>query len=95
MSSIAMGHFGAIHSLPEHSCSDGSGFHTTAPGLYVLNTAQDLSEHLASISIPSLVVWGDKDQTLAPAPFDKLVNQITRAAGNHPRRARSSSIESD
>src|SRR6266498_2584788 len=84
LSSIAVGHStGAIHSLPENIRSQTALDYTrTSPGVYnVLNNAQDLSEYLSSISIPSLVVWGDKDQTLAPASFDKLVNQMPRAAG--------------
>jgi len=88
MSSIAMGHStGAIHSLPEKIRAQTALDYTrTASGVYnVLNNAQDLSEHLASISIPSLVVWGDKDQTLAPASFDKLVNQMPRAVGKFIR----------
>jgi len=41
----------------------------------------DQTEHLSSISIPTLVVWGDKDQTLSPASFPKLVDLMPRAEG--------------
>lgn len=88
MSSLAMGHStGAIHSLPENiRAQTALDFARTAPGVYnILNSARDLSEHLPSISIPSLVVWGDKDQTLAPASFDKLVNQMPHAVGKFIR----------
>ncbi len=84
MSSLAMGHStGALHSLPEKiRVQTALDYTRTSPGIYnVLNNAQDLSEHLSVISIPSLVVWGDRDQTLAPASFGKLVNQMPHAVG--------------
>jgi pimeloyl-ACP methyl ester carboxylesterase len=84
MSSIAMGHSaGGLHSLPakvrEQTVLD---YMRTAPGVYnVLNSSKDMSTDLASISVPSLVVWGDHDQTLAPSSFHKMVNQMPRAVG--------------
>ncbi len=89
MSSMAMGHgTGAIQSLPEKIRAQTALVYTrTSPGVYnVLNNGHDLSEHISSISIPSLVVWGDRDQTLAPSSFHRLVNQMPRAVGK-PIRA--------
>jgi pimeloyl-ACP methyl ester carboxylesterase len=51
----------------------------------IINNEHDLNGELSSISIPSLVVWGDRDQTLAPSSFPRLVNQMPRAVGKSIR----------
>lgn len=84
MSSIAMGHStGAMHSLPERIRTQTAiDYARTSPGVYhVINHGIDLSEQVASISIPSLVVWGERDRTLASSSFPKLVNQMPHAIG--------------
>lgn len=84
MTSMAMGHSsGALHSLPERIRAQTALDYTrTSPGVYnVINNGIDFNGNLPSISIPSLVVWGERDRTLAPASFDKLVNQMPRALG--------------
>jgi pimeloyl-ACP methyl ester carboxylesterase len=84
VTSISMGHStGALHSLPEHVRAQTAIDYTrTAAGVYnLLNTGEDLTTHLSSISTPTLVVWGDHDQTLAPASFTKLVNTMPHAKG--------------
>ena len=89
MSSLAMGHStGALHSLPERiRAQTAHDYARTSPGVYhVINHGMDLSEHVASIALPTLVVWGDRDKTLAPASFHKLVNQMPGAVGK-PIRA--------
>jgi pimeloyl-ACP methyl ester carboxylesterase len=88
MTSMAMGHrTGALHSLPERIRAQTALDYTrTSPGVYsVINNEIDFNRHLHQISIPSLVVWGDRDQTLAPSSFDKLVNQMPRATGRSLR----------
>jgi abhydrolase domain-containing protein 6 len=40
-----------------------------------------LTEYLPSISAKTLVVWGDHDQTLAPASFTNLVKAMPHAQG--------------
>jgi pimeloyl-ACP methyl ester carboxylesterase len=88
MTSMAMGHrTGALHSLPERIRAQTALDYTrTSPGVYsVINNEIDLNRHLHQISIPSLVVWGDRDQTLAPSSFDTLVNQMPRATGRSLR----------
>ena len=88
MSSMAMGQrTGALHSLSERIRAQTALDYTrTAPGIYnVLNNAQDLGPHLPSIAHPSLVVWGDRDQTLAPASFTKMVNDMPGATGRSIR----------
>src|SRR5512133_2876814 len=84
MTSLAVGHgTGALHALPEKvRAQTALDYARTSPGFYnVLNNAHDLEDHLSSISIPSLVVWGDRDQTLAPSSFGRMVNQMPRAIG--------------
>jgi len=84
VSSINMGFSaGAIHSLPEHiRVQTALDYTRTAPGAYnLLNTGADLTESLSSISVPTLVVWGDRDQTLAPSSFTKMVNVMPHAMG--------------
>lgn len=84
MTSMAMGHStGALHSLPERIRAQTALDYTrTSPGVYsVINGGIDFNEHLDRIAMPSLVVWGDRDQTLAPASFHRLVNQMPRATG--------------
>ena len=84
MTSVAMGNDrGELHSLPERVRAQTALDYTrTAPGVYnVINNSHDLNGKVASISAPTLVVWGHKDQTLAPSSFPKLVNQMPRATG--------------
>ncbi len=84
MSSVAMGNgTSALHSLPERvRAQTALDYGRTAPGAYnIINGSLDLTGHLASISHPTLVIWGDRDQTLAPSSFPKLVNQMPRATG--------------
>ena len=74
---------GALHSLPERIRAQTALDYTrTAPGIYnVPNTIEDLTDHVSAISIPTLVVWGERDQTLAPSSFPKLVDAMPRARG--------------
>ena len=88
MTSLAMGHStGALHSLPERvRAQTALDYARTSPGVYnVINTSRDLNGNLASISIPTLVVWGEKDQTLAPSSFTSLVKKMPRAVGRSLR----------
>jgi pimeloyl-ACP methyl ester carboxylesterase len=85
MSSVAMGNgTSALHSLPEKVRAQMAlDYGRTSPGVYnIINTAWDLNGKLSSLSFPTLVTWGDKDQTLSPSSFPKLVNQMPRATGS-------------
>jgi len=85
VTSRALGHStGALHSLPEHIRAQTALDYTrTAPGVYNLpSVMSDMTEFLPHINIPTLVVWGERDQTLAPASFSKLVKAMPRASGN-------------
>ncbi len=84
MTSVFMGNgTGALHSLPETvRAQTALDYGRTSPGVYnIINTNWDLNGSLSSLSFPTLVVWGDRDQTLAPSSFPKLVNQMPRATG--------------
>ena len=88
VTSRAMGHSaGALHSLPKHIRAQTALDYTrTAPGVYnIPSVLTDLTEHLHSISLPTLVVWGDRDQTLAPESFPRLVDVMPRAEGRSIR----------
>ena len=88
ITSVSMGHSsGALHALPEHIRAQTALDYTrTAAGVYnIPNTGADLTEHLHSISRPALVVWGERDQTLAPSSFHKLVELMPHAAGRSIR----------
>lgn len=88
MTSMAMGRRnGAQHSLPAHvRAQTALDYARTAAGVYnVPNTGQDLTPHLTSISFPTLVIWGEYDQTLSPASFPKLVSAMPRAVGKSMR----------
>ena len=82
ISSAALGHsVGALHSLPEHiRAQTALDFQRTAPGVYhVPNAIYDMTPSLHEIDTPALVVWGDRDKTLSPASFTKLVDALPRA----------------
>jgi pimeloyl-ACP methyl ester carboxylesterase len=88
ITSRAMGHSaGALHSLPKHIRAQTALDYTrTAPGVYnILSVISDMTEFLPHINIPTLVVWGDRDQTLAPTSFPKLVNAMPHASGTSIR----------
>ena len=88
MSSLAMGYSVGGSSLLSEKirAQTAHDLSRTSPGVYnILNGSPDMSEHLPSISIPTMVVWGDRDQTLAPSSFSHMVNQMPRAIGKSLR----------
>ncbi len=84
--SLLIGHGpSGMHGLPksvrEQSVLDYS---RTAFGVYNLpNTNFDLTPCLASISVPSLIVWGEHDQTLSPSSFSTLAKLMPNAKAEH------------
>jgi pimeloyl-ACP methyl ester carboxylesterase len=87
-SSMVMGHSGGgLHALPkEIRAQTALDYIRTAPGVYnIPNTGVEFTGQLSSISTRTLVVWGDKDQTLAPASFTKLLNGMPNAKGEYIR----------
>ncbi len=86
INSLAMGHSaGTSHALTDEvRARSVQDYARTAPGVYNLpNTGPDLTPGLGRILTPSLVVWGERDQTLAPVSFSRLVKSLGRARGEH------------
>jgi pimeloyl-ACP methyl ester carboxylesterase len=79
--SVVMGrNQGALHSLPERiRAQTALDYARTAPGVYrIPNGISDITEFLPHIHTRTLVVWGDRDQTLSPASFSALVDMLPR-----------------
>lgn len=54
----------------------------TAPGAFNLpNTVFDLTLELPQLHHPTLILWGDRDQTLAPRFFPPLLEALPNARG--------------
>jgi len=62
-----------IHSLPEAvRIQTALDYKRAAPGIYnIPRTLRDLTPDLPRIQSPALVVWGERDRTLAPATFPR------------------------
>jgi pimeloyl-ACP methyl ester carboxylesterase len=52
---------------------------TTPMILNIPQTISDLTPHLQRVSHPTLVMWGSRDMTLAPASFPKIVEALPEA----------------
>ncbi len=88
VTSVAMGHSsGALHALPEHIREQTAlDYARTAPGVYhIPNEIPDNAQFLSQITFPTLIVWGDRDRTLSPSSFPKLVETMPRAVGKSLR----------
>ncbi len=88
VSSVATGHsIGAIHSLPERiRAQTALDYKRTASGVYnIPGSIPDITHSLHEINTPALVLWGDRDQTLAPASFPRLVSALPKAKGDFLR----------
>ena len=84
MSSVAMGYSaGALHSLPEKvRVQTVLDYKRTAPGVYhIPRVIADMTESLREVNTPTLVVWGDRDRTLSPSSFTRLVEALPKARG--------------
>jgi pimeloyl-ACP methyl ester carboxylesterase len=86
--SLSLGHSsGGAHHLPKRIREQTAlDYKRTAPGTYNLpGTLVDLTPALAGIRQPALVVWGERDTTLNPASFARLVSALPNAAGRSVR----------
>jgi pimeloyl-ACP methyl ester carboxylesterase len=84
VSSAAIGHSaGSLRSLPDHIREQTLlDYKRTAPGVHHLPSAiTDLTNCLPEIHTPALVLWGDRDRTLAPSSFLRLVRELPKARG--------------
>lgn len=87
LASMTMSNGNGLHSLTERVREQTAlDYARTAPGVYnVTNEAVDLTETLHQLIVPTLVVWGDQDKTLAPSSFPKLIEAMPRATGKSIR----------
>ncbi len=56
---------------------------TNAPSpkfVYITREIPDLTPRLPEVETPALVIWGERDQTLQPASFPRLVQALPRSA---------------
>ncbi|MEJ5240846.1 MAG: alpha/beta hydrolase [Anaerolineales bacterium] len=78
------------HILPEHIRAQSAwDYKRAAPGIYNLpRTIRNLEPELKHIRVPTLLLWGERDQTLDPLSFKHLLDLIPTAKGvSFPRCA--------
>jgi len=74
----------ALHASPEIQRQMAADYKRASPHVaYITRDLPDLSANLAQVAVPTLVIWGDADQTLHPASFPRLVRSMGCACG-HP-----------
>lgn len=49
--------------------------------MYITPSVFDLTPQLSEVATPVLVIWGDKDRTLTPKAFPRLVHWLKNATG--------------
>ena len=49
--------------------------------VYITRDMPDLSNSLPDVNVPTLVIWGERDRTLRPASFPRLVQILPNATG--------------
>ncbi len=84
MTSLRFGGGGdGIHTLPESvRIQTALDYKRAAPGIYnIPRTLRDLTPELPSVTVPVLVLWGARDETLAPRSFPELVQALPNAEG--------------
>jgi pimeloyl-ACP methyl ester carboxylesterase len=71
------------HVLPkEVRIQTAADYKRAHPGIFnILHSFKNLTLFLPSVSQPTLLLWGENDQTLAPALFPKLLNVLPQAKG--------------
>ncbi|MFZ5923598.1 MAG: alpha/beta fold hydrolase [Chloroflexota bacterium] len=83
LSSLSFGGAPGKYTLPEAvRIQTALDYKRSSPNIYnIPRTLQDMTCDLASVKLPALVVWGEKDQTLDPASFPRLVELLPNARG--------------
>lgn len=84
LTNLRWDHKGVSHTIPERvRVQTAQDYKRAAPGIYNLpRTIRDLTPDLLQrIHVPTLVLWGARDQTLIPRSFDALTRQIPQAKG--------------
>ena len=84
LTSLSFGGGGdGIHNLPEAvRIQTALDYKRAAPEIYnIPRTLRDLTPDLPRVAAPTLVLWGARDQTLAPPSFPELVRLLPNASG--------------
>ncbi len=70
-----------IHTLPESvRIQTALDYKRAAPGIYnISRTLRDLTPELPRVTMPVRVLWGERDQSLAPGSFSELVHALPNA----------------
>jgi pimeloyl-ACP methyl ester carboxylesterase len=73
------------HTLPEHiRYQTALDFTRASSGIYnIVHTLPNLISDLSRIQQPTLLLWGNRDQTLAPDSFLRLENLLPNIAASH------------
>lgn len=85
LTNVALGRTGGSASALSESVrlQTAIDYKRTAPGAFNLpNTVRDLTPDLHHLHHRTFVIWGDRDQTLAPKYFPKLVEALPNARGH-------------
>jgi pimeloyl-ACP methyl ester carboxylesterase len=71
--------FSLPHSVRIQTAVD---YKRASPNIFnIPRTLQDLTPSLPSLTLPTLVIWGSNDQTLAPDSFPRLIETLPNAHG--------------
>jgi pimeloyl-ACP methyl ester carboxylesterase len=73
------------HILPEHiRYQTALDYKRASSGVYnIPRTLRDLTRDLPRLTQPTLLLWGGRDQTLAPSSFSKLQTMLPNIKGMH------------
>lgn len=73
------------HSLPEHiRYQTALDYKRASSGIYnIPRTLPDLMPDLPRLHQPALLLWGNRDQTLAPSSFSRLAKSLPNLKGMH------------
>ncbi len=73
------------HVLPEHiRYQTALDYKRAASGIYKIpRTLQGLTRDLSRVTQPTLLLWGGRDQTLAPSSFPNLMTMLPNVKGTH------------
>jgi pimeloyl-ACP methyl ester carboxylesterase len=73
------------HILPEHiRYQTALDYKRASTGIYnIPRTLPDITLDLSKLNQPTLLLWGNRDQTLAPASFEELARSIPNLKGTH------------
>ncbi len=74
--------YDAHHCAKEARLQEARDYKRACPGIaYIPASLPDLAPSLGKLRLPVSVIWGDKDLTLDPHSFPKLVKSIPNASG--------------